>query len=62
MPEQNSTGSHKLATLTPEEKAEWEYYLAWYRNNGWGGTDALENAWRDLQKKYPRLKPYVAPQ
>ena len=25
------------ADLTPEQVEDWEYYLRWYRDNGWEG-------------------------
>ena len=48
----------KLATLSPEENRDWEYFFSWYMNNGFTERQADRNAWRDLQQKYPRLKKY----
>lgn len=45
-----------VAKLAPEQSQDWEYYLNWYRNNGWVGDEAERLAWRDLIKKYPKLE------
>jgi hypothetical protein len=28
--------------LTPEQSAEWKYYVQWYGNNGWEGEEGSE--------------------
>jgi hypothetical protein len=45
-----------VAKLAPEESEDWRYYLNWYLSNGWVGDEAQRLAWRDLIKKYPKLK------
>jgi hypothetical protein len=44
-----------LKQLTPEQFKEWEYYLRWYRDNGWEGDEVPDLAWKDLCRKYPEL-------
>jgi hypothetical protein len=48
----------KLATLTPAENRDWEYFFSWYLNNGFTESQADRKAWKDLQQKYPRLKKF----
>jgi len=48
----------KLATLTPAENHDWEYFFSWYLNNCFTESQADRKAWKDLQQKYPRLKKY----
>lgn len=48
----------KLATLTPAENRDWEWFFSWYLNNGFTQRQADRNAWKDLQAKYPRLRKY----
>jgi hypothetical protein len=46
----------KLATLTPDENHNWEYFFSWYLNNGFTESQVDRKAWKDLQA--PRLKKY----
>lgn len=47
-----------LDSLTAQERIDWEYFLDWYNNNGWGGDEAHRLAWADLQKKHQRLQEF----
>jgi len=57
----NSRVDRDALQLTPDERADWEYYVKWYREHGWIGTEANKNAWQDLQRKYPRLEEFKHP-
>jgi hypothetical protein len=41
--------------LSPEQSADWDYYVQWYGNNGWEGEEGHRLAWLDLCRKYPEL-------
>src|SRR5579872_7475640 len=48
----------KLATLTPAENRDWEWFFSWYLNNGFTEINADRKAWKDMQALYPRLRKF----
>ena len=51
----------KLATLTSEEDAAWDFAFAMYADplDEKKDNQAAEMAWKDLQEEFPRLKQYT---
>jgi len=48
--------------LTPEQSAEWGYFVRWYGDNGWEGEEGRRLAWQDLCQKYPDLANATMPE
>jgi hypothetical protein len=48
----------RLATLTAEENAAWEFAFNEYLGAGQDEIEADRQAWKDLQAEFPRLREY----
>jgi len=48
----------RLAVLTQEEDRYWEHAYSEYLNEGQDEGSADEQAWRDCQEMFPRLKEF----
>jgi hypothetical protein len=48
----------RIATLTPEEDAEWEWRFTEYLIDKKPPELADELTWADMQKQFPRLKSF----
>jgi hypothetical protein len=42
--------------LSDEQRADWDYYIRWYNENGWEGDGGRRLAWQDLCRKHPELR------
>jgi hypothetical protein len=48
----------RLAVLMEDEDRYWEHVFSEYLNEGQEEADADEQAWRDCQEMFPRLKDF----
>jgi hypothetical protein len=48
-----------LDNLTVHYRIDWEDFLKWYNDNGWGGDEARRLAWTDLPRKHQRLREFL---
>jgi len=57
----NGTKMNTETKLTPEQSAEWQYYVRWYGNNGWEGEEGRRLAWQDLCESAAAILGHITP-